>query len=267
MSSSAFINALRRFIAIRGKVSVFRSDRGTNFIGAVDPLHIEAINVEDDKVKTFMHETRTIWIFNPPHSSHMGGAWERLIGVTRRILDSILTDSNTKFLTHDVLVTFMAEVASIVNHRPIVPVSSDTDNPFILSPAVLLTQKTKSTIETDYIGEFDTKDLLRAEWKRVMVLSDMFWSRWRKEYLNNLQSRRKWHKDVPNIKEGDVVLLRDKTLIRNEWPLGLVIRAFASDDGKVRKTEIRVIRDGKPTVYVRPITELVLLVSDREQCV
>lgn len=186
MSSSAFINALRRFIAIRGKVSVFRSDRGTNFIGAVDPLNIEAINVEDDKVKTFMHETRTILIFNPPHSSHMGGAWERLIGVTRRILDSILTDSNTKFLTHDVLVTFMAEVASIVNHRPIVPVSSDTDNPFILSPAVLLTQKTKSTIETDYIGEFDTKDLLRAEWKRVMVLSDMFWSRWRKEYLNNL---------------------------------------------------------------------------------
>ncbi|XP_063446815.1 uncharacterized protein LOC134726347 [Mytilus trossulus] len=267
MSSSAFINALRRFIAIRGKVSVFRSDRGSNFIGAVDPLHIEAINVEDDKVKTFMHETRTIWIFNPPHSSHMGGAGERLIGVTRRILDSILTDANTKFLTHNVLVTFMAEVASIVNHRPIVPVSSDTDNPFILSPAVLLTQKTKSTIETDYIGEFDTKDLLHAEWKRVMVLSDMFWSRWRKEYLNNLQSRRKWHKDVPNIKEGDVVLLRDKTLIRNEWPLGLVIRAFASDDGKVRKTELRVIRDGKPTVYVRPITELVLLVSDREQCV
>lgn len=36
MRSSAFINALRRFVAIRGPVREFRSDRGTNFIGALD---------------------------------------------------------------------------------------------------------------------------------------------------------------------------------------------------------------------------------------
>jgi hypothetical protein len=191
----------------------------------------------------------------------MGGAWERLIGVTRRILDSMLLESKLKHLTHDVLVTFMAEVTSIVNHRPIVPVSTDSDNPFVLSPAVLLTQKMSSSANTDYIGDLDTKDLLRAEWKRVMCLSNTFWSRWRKEYLNSLQSRRKWRTDIPNIKEGDVVLLRDKTVHRNEWPLGLIVRAFESDDGKVRKTEVRVTKDGKPTVYVRPITELVLLVS------
>ena len=34
MSTSAFINALRRFIAITGKVSEIRSDCGSNFIGA-----------------------------------------------------------------------------------------------------------------------------------------------------------------------------------------------------------------------------------------
>jgi len=50
MSSSAFINALRRFVAIRGKVSVFRSDRGTNFVGAIDNLHIDTINVEVEKI-------------------------------------------------------------------------------------------------------------------------------------------------------------------------------------------------------------------------
>lgn len=37
MSSSSFINALRRFTAIRGNVKLFRSDRGTNFLGAMDP--------------------------------------------------------------------------------------------------------------------------------------------------------------------------------------------------------------------------------------
>ena len=48
MSSSAFINALRRFTTVR-----FRSARGTNFVGATDDLKIDAITVEDDIVKQF----------------------------------------------------------------------------------------------------------------------------------------------------------------------------------------------------------------------
>ncbi|CAC5390540.1 unnamed protein product [Mytilus coruscus] len=35
MSSASFINAYRRFIAIRGSVKLLRSDRGTNFVGAI----------------------------------------------------------------------------------------------------------------------------------------------------------------------------------------------------------------------------------------
>ncbi|MEW8309172.1 MAG: hypothetical protein AB2695_18910, partial [Candidatus Thiodiazotropha endolucinida] len=53
LSSSAFINALRRFVAIRGKVNIFRSDRGTNFVGATHAMQIDAINVEDGHLKRF----------------------------------------------------------------------------------------------------------------------------------------------------------------------------------------------------------------------
>jgi hypothetical protein len=38
MSTSSFINALRRFMAIRGKVKEFFSDRGTKFIGGAKEL-------------------------------------------------------------------------------------------------------------------------------------------------------------------------------------------------------------------------------------
>jgi hypothetical protein len=55
MSTSSFINALRRFYALRGKVKEFRSDRGTNFIGATDPLHIDAVNVEDGPTKGLLY--------------------------------------------------------------------------------------------------------------------------------------------------------------------------------------------------------------------
>ncbi len=73
LSSSSFINALRRFVAIRGDVNEFRSDRGTNFVGACDLLNMNAINVEDTQVQSFLSKSRTEWMFNPPHASHMGG--------------------------------------------------------------------------------------------------------------------------------------------------------------------------------------------------
>ncbi len=105
MSSSAFINAMKRFTSIRGKVKIFRSDRGTNFVGAVKELGIHAINVEDQHMASYLNDSGTVWIFNPPHSSHMGGVWERMIGITRRILDAILLEHGEQTLTHDVLNT------------------------------------------------------------------------------------------------------------------------------------------------------------------
>lgn len=41
MSTSSFINALRRFFCIRGPAQIFRSDRGTNFVGACSELQID----------------------------------------------------------------------------------------------------------------------------------------------------------------------------------------------------------------------------------
>jgi hypothetical protein len=35
LSTDSFLNALRRFIAIRGPIRQLRSDRGTHFVGAV----------------------------------------------------------------------------------------------------------------------------------------------------------------------------------------------------------------------------------------
>ncbi|VDI78171.1 Hypothetical predicted protein [Mytilus galloprovincialis] len=160
MSSSAFINAVRRFAAIRGQVKIFRSDRGTNFIGAIEDLKIDSINVEDGPFKNFLYNSGTTWIFNPPHSSHMGGAWKRMVGITRRILDSMLLNAAGRSLTHDVLNTLMAEVSAIVNS--LVPVSTDPENPLILTPAMLLTQKTDYIFTSDHLGEFDKRDLCLA---------------------------------------------------------------------------------------------------------
>lgn len=79
LSSSSFINALRRFIAVRGPVRLLRSDPGTNFIGACKEFKINA-----EEFKSYLQDQGCTWIFNSPHSSHIGGVWERLIGVANQ---------------------------------------------------------------------------------------------------------------------------------------------------------------------------------------
>lgn len=142
ISSSSFINGLRRFVAIRGSVKIIRSDRGTNFIGAANTLNLNCMNTEDTTSKSYLEEKGiTKGIFNTPHSSHMGGVWERMIRTARRISDALLLDASTKTLTHEVLVTFLTEVSAIINSRPITAISTVPEDPIFLSPALLLTHK------------------------------------------------------------------------------------------------------------------------------
>ncbi|XP_056022123.1 uncharacterized protein LOC130055005 [Ostrea edulis] len=243
----------------------FRSDQGSNFIGAVDDLRIDSIYVDDEPLKKYLHNSGTVWIYNPPHASHMGGAWERMIGITRRILDSMLIGASGKTLTHDVLNTFMAEVCTIINSRPLVPVTTDPDSPLILTPIMLLTQKTEYEFKDNSFGEFNDRDMFKAEWRRVQALASVFWSHWKKEYLPLLQNRRNWTESRRDIAEGDVVLIKDKNVTQNCWPIGLVLKAFKSSDDHVRKAEVRTIVNGKPAVYIRPVVDMILLIES--ECV
>ncbi|XP_038062985.1 uncharacterized protein LOC119733659 [Patiria miniata] len=260
MDTSSCINALRRFFAIRGPAKQLRSDCGTNFIGACNELQLGKEQQQGNDVQHYLSEHGCTWEFNPPHSSHMGGAWERMIGVARRILDSMMLQ-NKSGLSHEVLCTFLAEVTAIINARPLVPVSTDPGPPFILTPAMLLTQKVGAPPPP---GDFTDKDLFKSQWRLVQSLASKFWSRWSHEYLPTLQSRRKWTETRRNLQEGDLVLLKDKQVARNEWPLALVTSTFVGDDGKVRTLEVKVTAQGTTKKFVRPIAEVVLLLPKED---
>ena len=160
MDTSSCINALRHFFALRGSAKQLHSDCGTNFVGACKELGM------DKTVQAYLSEQGCSWIFNPPHASHMGGSWERMIGVARRILDAMLLQQNTR-LTHEVLCTLMT-VSAIINARPLLPVSTDPD-PFILSPSMLLTQKSGVPPPP---GDFTEKDLHTKQWRQVQALAN-----------------------------------------------------------------------------------------------
>ncbi|KAI4894756.1 hypothetical protein NFI96_009065 [Prochilodus magdalenae] len=222
LDTSSCINALRRFFALRGPAKLLLSDRGTNFAGASKELGM------DKAMQRYLTDQGCSWEFNPPHASDMGGFWERMIGVARRILDSMLLQNKVQ-LTHEVLCTLMAEITAIINARPLLPVSSDPENPFILSPSMLLTQKSCLLPPP---GNFLGKDLYTKQWRQVQALADQFWTRWRQEYLPTLQQRQKWTVSRRNLHVGDLVLLKDKQVARNSWPMARVAATFPGKDNR-----------------------------------
>lgn len=170
----------------------------------------------------------------------------------------LLQNKHTR-LSHEVLCTLMAEVSSIINARPLVPISTDPSSPFLLCPAMILTQKQHVPPPP---GDFCGKDLLKNQWKQVQALANEFWSRWRNEYLNTLQSRRKWHTTHRNLQPGDDVLLKQNQAPRNDWTMAIITSTFPSSDGKVRKVEVRTSSQGISKTYLRPISDIVMLLEN-----
>ena len=275
LDSSSFINALSRFMNRRGAVRQLRSDQGTNFIGARNELKTALSEMDQDQVQEYLLRNGCEWIpfkMNVPHSSHMGGTWERLIRSVRNALEPLLSEAGSQ-LDDETLRTFMTDVECIINSRPLsVDYLCSAEAPEPLTPNHLLTMKPKRVLPPP--REFQRPDVYcRRRWRRVQYFANEFWLRWRKEYLQTLQVRPKWVQPKRNLTVGDVVISKENEGARDKWPLGRVVQIYPSEDGFVRKVKLLMAdgdlddcgkRQSPPSYLDRPIHKLVLLLPADE---
>ena len=255
LSTDSFLNAYRRFVARRGPVRSLRCDRGTNFVGAKNEMESALAEMDMGRIqKELLLDTCDIIPFkmNPPHSSHMGGAWERMIRSIRNVLNHLLP-RHGPHLDDELLLTFLAEAEYIVNSRPLTCMdTNDQEVTLPLSPIQLLTLKSKTVLP--FPGRFVKQDIYcRKRWRTVQYLANNFWQRWLKEYLPLLQARPKWTKEARNIQVGDVVLLKEEDLPRQKWPLARVVAVQPSEDNRIRKATVKT----QSGVYERPVHKMV----------
>ncbi|XP_067934975.1 uncharacterized protein [Watersipora subatra] len=253
MTSDCFINALRNFISIRGAVSSIRCDQGTNFVGAFNDL---AKNMEGP----LNHKLHIKFTFNPPHSSNMGGVWERLIRSARSILKGMGEKYGGRLSTSN-LRTLFYEVMAVMNSRPLGAVTHDH---IPLTPNMLLTMKSKITLPLP--GHFEDADIYsRKRWRTIQQLANEFWRRWRSEYIQTLQARQKWTAQREPLAIGDIVHVLKEESLRNDWSLARVVGVDQSHDGEVRSVKLLIGSKGypsdKPRCLVRPVNKVVVLVK------
>ena len=212
-----------------------------------------------DRIQQHLLKHHIEWIFNPPAASHFGGVWERQIRTVRKVL-SYLSREFGSMLDDESFCTLMCEVEAIVNSRPLTTPSSDPKDSTCLTPAHILHMKAGIVLPPP--GVFQRADVyLRKRWRRVQYLADVFWTRWRKEFLLTLQQRVKWNQPQRNMAKGDIVLLRDESSPRSVWPTGRVVDVEPDRKGYVRSVTVKT-----PTSTLRrPVDKLVLFYPVEEQ--
>lgn len=261
MSTDAFINALRCFVSIRGKVRQIRSDQGSNFVGAKNELRNALKEVDMKRVQHYLSNQDCEFVLNPPSSSHRGGVWERQIRTARAAIQGVCQMCPGR-LDDSSLRTVFYEAMAIVNSRPLtVDTINSPNSPEPLTPNHILTMK--SSVPLPPPGKFLPQDMyLRKRWRRVQYLVEQFWCRWKKEYLQGLNKRRCWTTKRRNVTKGDIVILSEPDTPRNEWPLGLVVEATSGRDKLVRKVKVRITtKQGNTSVLERPIQKIAVLVE------
>ena len=253
LTSAAFINALIRFKNRKGQPTDIWSDNGSNFVGADKELKEWLIEWQQSgDAEFYTTKLRIQWHWSAPLASHTSGHIESMIRPLRRILTAISTEN--KLNSFEEMSTLLTEVESILNNRPLMPVSAEPGMPRPITPALLLFPH--SEVHTFPQGLPDEAPYHKKRWKVVQHVVSTFWKRWSKEYLQYLQRRMKWHLPERVIQKGDLVMMVSEAKCRTDWPLAVVQEVFPSTDELVRKVVVRV-SSGK--TFVRDLRKLVLL--------
>lgn len=256
-TAKEFIMALKRMIASKGTPTDLYSDNAKNFMGS-KALIENMGNVHDGTNLP----TQIKWHFSTKVSPHTGGVWERMIQSVKRPLKKML---GRQILSYAELLTLCKDVEGMVNDRPLVSASTETME--VLTPSMLLLGRKIRSAEfpTDH-GPDDLNPERR--WKGRQDLLDKFWKSWLSDYCPTLQETHKWFTSRPNLQVGDLVLIEDSKISRDQWVMARVKDVHQAKDGMVRSVTLLLpyrTKKGKSKVTKRSIHTVFPLELTREE--
>lgn len=251
LSTTAFLAAFDRFVARRGLPTDIYSDCGTNFVGALRQLRQFFL---DSTVRSQVSSHLPCsWHFNPPSAPHFGGLWEAAVKSMKKLL---VRTVGVHTLTFEELATVVCRIESVLNSRPLTPLSSEPGDFESLTPGHFLTGQPLLCVPEPDVS--DAPSRLVSRWKLLHQCHQAFRKRWSSEYLNNLQVRSKWTASDTPLKVGDLVCIKDNLSTPLCWRLGRVTELLPGQDRVVRIVKLLT---GQGTL-VRPVVKLVRLPTE-----
>ena len=151
----------------------------------------------------------------------------------------------------------LAGVAGMINRRPLTRQNLNDDGVLVLSPSHLIYPYMHMQLSTSIVPPVpNSGDHLRATWVELRETLDSFWTTWRREYLETLQTRKRWQRTTKPIVEGDLVLISEEITPRERWRVARVVKQTNNDPNHPRTF---LLKDGYGNELTRHVTSLVPL--------
>ncbi|XP_041451954.1 uncharacterized protein LOC121405351 [Drosophila obscura] len=225
LSTVSFLHGLKRFICTRRRPRQIWSDNATNFVGArkdlLDQKAVLGLCLWEAAVKTAEYH------------------FYRAIA--------------TSVLEFEELRTLLCHITAVINSRPLVSISENPADLDVLTPAYFLNGGPLASFAEPDVTQLNF-DRLNG-WQRVSYLQQIFWSRWKEEYIISLQQRSKWRTPKPSLAVADVVLVKVENLPPMKWPLARLVELLPGRDGVAR---VAVLKNASE-ITKRAVNKLCLL--------
>ncbi|XP_031329582.1 uncharacterized protein LOC116160504 [Photinus pyralis] len=229
--------ALRRFAARRGKPAKIYSDNGSNFVGANNKLKdfLAFIKSNNADISNSCVDEGIEWHFIPPNSPHFGGLWEAGVKSVKSHLRRVAGNAS---LTFEELNTLLVQIEAVLNSRPLSPLSSNSQDLSALTPSHFLVGRPLTAIVEHDLTAVPSNRLQRFE--HIQQILQHFWRRWQREYLSELQERKKWRSNIGDQpKVGQLVLIKEDGQPPLQWKLGRIVKLHSGRDEITRVVTLK----------------------------
>lgn len=231
--------AVRRFMARKGKPSMFYSDNAKSFKKAASEVDMLQELHRARGVRNTLNSEGIRWQFMPERAPWWGGLHERMVKTMKQVLRVTLTGRFTEEEIH----TFVVEAEGLINSRPLAVPRDDPGEPLPVTPSELLLGYNISASPFPSVATQGKETELKKMWSRRQHLLQLYRRRFTKDYIQNLQTfNRAQHYDDEPLQVGDLVLYEDGISKRADWPLGRVVELHPGRDGKIRSVTIKTAR-------------------------
>ena len=254
LSTETFLYSLRQMQARRGRCRQIHSDNAKTYKLASKILKRILSGMNWTKIEKICAEKWNFrWTFSENLAPFENALAEAPIKHVKRAIKSML--GAVKVTTFLELQTICMESEAILNDRPLATMLDGPDSVQPITPSELACGRRMFTLPMEkYIPEDAPFSRQWAIRKRALYC---FWRRFTKDYLMDQTLTKYWNRKsklAKYLKPGLRVILRDKNVAFKQWRNAIVTKLLPSDDGVLRRLELKVINpNGKPSLVTRPI--------------